>query len=290
MGLDYKDPKLSPYEELQRLKEHPCVQAMLMGGKRISYGARAVNEGGYQSIPRLQFPGGVLVGCAAGFLDMSRMKGIHNAILSGILAADAIGEGATQEGHQSCYEEKVYASSIGQDLYAARNLRPAFQKGFWWGLAYGALDLFVSKGRVPWTFSHGCDYTTLKPKPNCSPRAPLKTDGIFTFDRLSSVALTNTMHRHDEPCHLILQQPDRAIDVNWVQYGSPEQYYCPAGVYEIIQETVKNANEGSASHRPRLQINTQNCIHCKTCDIKDPTQNITWVPPEGGGGPRYQGM
>ena len=180
--------------------------------------------------------------------------------------------------------------SIGQELYAARNLRSAFQKGFWWGLAHGALDLFVSKGRVPWTFSHACDHTTLRVHSKRISHALLKTDGIFTFDHLSSVALTNTMHRHDEPCHLTLQKPERAIDVNWVQYGSPEQYYCPAGVYEIVQETVKNANEGSASHRPRLQINGQNCIHCKTCDIKDPTENITWVPPEGGGGPRYQGM
>lgn len=290
VGLDYQNPYLSPFEELQRLKLHPKVRAMLEGGRRIAYGARALVEGGLQSLPKLSFVGGVLVGDAAGFLNVPRIKGSHTAMKSAMLAAEAIfpllenGEqeqpahGKTAARYQGLFEN----SWLYQELHAARNIRPAFKWGLLPAMAYTALEQYVFKGRTPWTLKHhGSDASSLQLAANCTPIDYPKPDGKLTFDRLSSVFLANVSYEENQPAHLQLLRPEDAIAVNWQQYASPETRYCPAGVYEIVQE------QGA---EPRLQINAANCIHCKTCDIKDPTQNIQWNCPEGGSGPNYGAM
>ncbi len=282
VGLDYRNPWLSPFQEMQRFKTHPALRGNFAGGRRIGYGARALNEGGLQSIPRLVFPGGALIGCAAGFLNVPKIKGTHTAMKSGMLAAEAAAEALRGPGPADLagYEENLRKSWVWSELAAARNLRPAFaHAGLWGGLAYAALDTYVFRGHAPWTLRHPHpDNATLMPA-DAAPRIDYpKPDNVLTFDRLSSVFISNTNHEEDQPSHLHLADPARAIAVNWERYRSPETRYCPAGVYEIV-----GAEEGA----PRLVVNAQNCVHCKSCDIKDPTQNIDWVPPEGGGGPNY---
>ena len=285
IGLDYPNPHLSPFEEFQRFKSHPSVRPTFVGGRRIAYGARALNEGGFQSIPELAFPGGVLVGCEAGFMNVPKIKGTHTAMKTGILAAEALFEalGAeTPPTEVSAYPEAVRASWVWDELKAVRNIRPAFRYGFWAGMAYSAIDTYVLRGRAPWTMAHHGDHESLK-KAKDAPKIDYpKPDGEVTFDRLSSVFISNTNHEENQPAHLKLKDPSLAIAVNLAEYDAPEQRYCPAGVYEIIRD-----DDGSNA---RLQINAQNCVHCKTCDIKDPRQNIEWVVPEGGGGPNYPNM
>jgi electron-transferring-flavoprotein dehydrogenase len=288
VGLDYENPHLSPFGEMQRFKTHPAVQPMLQGGKRISYGARALNEGGIQSIPKLVFPGGLLLGCAAGFLNVPKIKGSHNAMKSGMLAAEAVSEalagGDEGRGVLDRYPERLRASWVYEELHKARNFRPAFAK---WGLVggtlYGGLDLKLIGGKAPWTFHHPLpDHKTLKSASETPKIDYLKPDGVITFDKLSSVYLSNTNHEEDQPVHLQLADTKIPVDHNLAIYDAPEQRYCPAGVYEIVR--------GEDGANPRLQINATNCVHCKTCDIKDPLQNINWVTPEGGGGPNYPNM
>ncbi|MDE2515672.1 MAG: electron transfer flavoprotein-ubiquinone oxidoreductase [Rhodospirillales bacterium] len=283
IGLDYRNPWLSPFEEMQRFKTHPAVRGHFTGGRRISYGARALNEGGLQSIPALVFPGGALIGDAAGFVNVPKIKGSHTAMKSGMLAAEAVAA-AMAEGAVSpdSYPERLRTSWVWEELHAVRNIRPGFAKfGLWGGMAYAALDTYLLRGKAPWTFHHGhADNATLRPAAAAPRIAYPKPDGVLTFDRLSSVFISNTNHEENQPAHLRLTDPAVAIGVNWAEYRSPETRYCPAGVYEIVDADTA---------APRLQINAQNCVHCKTCDIKDPTQNITWVTPEGGGGPSYPG-
>jgi electron-transferring-flavoprotein dehydrogenase len=284
IGLDYENPYLSPFDEFQRFKTHPAIRPTFEGGRRIAYGARALNEGGFQSIPRLTFPGGVLIGCTAGFLNVPKIKGTHGAMKSAMLAAEAVfetladGEG---RGEAKRYADRLKASWLWSELYRVRNIRPAFRWGLWAGLAYAALDTYVLRGRAPWTFHHHPDNQSLKRASECRKIDYPKPDGKVSFDKLSSVFISNTNHEENQPAHLRLKDPKVAIAVNLALYDAPEQRYCPAGVYEIVR---KEAGE------PQLQINAQNCVHCKTCDIKDPTQNINWVTPEGGGGPNYPNM
>jgi len=284
IGLDYANPWLSPFDEMQRFKTHPEIRKHFEGGRRIAYGARALNEGGLQSIPKLTFPGGALIGCAAGFVNVPKIKGTHTAMKSGMLAAEAVAEALAggRPATPESYEANLRSSWVWEELSAVRNIRPAFAKfGMWGGLAYSAVDTYVLRGKAPWTFHHAhADNTTLADA-SAAPRIDYpKPDGMLTFDRLSSVFISNTNHEENQPVHLRLRDPQTAIAVNWEKYRSPETRYCPAGVYEIV-----GADEGA----PALQINAQNCVHCKTCDIKDPTQNIDWVTPEGGGGPSYPG-
>jgi electron-transferring-flavoprotein dehydrogenase len=284
IGLDYRNPWLSPFEEMQRFKTHPEIRRHFVGGRRIAYGARALNEGGLQSIPRLTFPGGALIGCSAGFLNVPKIKGTHTAMKSGMLAAEALADALAGDhpAEPTSYEARLKASWVWEELSSVRNVRPVFSRlGMWGGLAYAALDTYVLRGKAPWTFHHTHpDNTTLMD----ADRAPRITyprpDGVLTFDRLSSVFISNTNHEENQPAHLTLRDASVPVAVNLARYGAPETRYCPAGVYEIV-----GAEEGA----PRLQINAQNCVHCKTCDIKDPTQNIVWVTPEGGGGPSYPG-
>jgi len=284
VGLDYRNPWLSPYEEFQRYKTHPAIRGYFAGGRRISYGARALSEGGLQSLPRLSFPGGLLVGDSAGFLNVPKIKGTHMAMKSGILAADSVFAllGEEQWGVEaSGYGERVKDSWLHDELYRVRNIRPAFRWGLFGGLAYGALDTFVFRGKAPWTLGHHDDHRQLGDKSAYPRIAYPKPDGVLTFDRLSSVFLSATNHEENQQCHLRLKDATVPIALNYAKYGAPETRYCPAGVYEILGE-----DEG----QPRLQINAQNCLHCKTCDIKDPSQNIVWTVPEGGGGPNYPNM
>ena len=284
VGLDYKNPWLSPYEEFQRYKTHPAIRGYFEGGRRISYGARALSEGGFQSIPKLHFPGGVLVGDTAGFLNVPKIKGTHMAMGSGMTAAEAIFEHLFKEdagAEATQYAEQIKKSWLWAELYQVRNIRPAFKWGLWGALAYGAIDTYVFKGKAPWTMHHHDDHSQLGDKNSYPKIAYPKPDGKLTFDRLSSVFLSATNHEENQQCHLRLKDESVAISVNYAKYGAPETRYCPAGVYEILGE-----DEG----KPRLQINGQNCLHCKTCDIKDPTQNIVWTVPEGGGGPNYPNM
>ncbi len=288
VGLDYDNPHLSPFEEMQRFKTHPAIRPMLEGGKRIAYGARALNEGGLQAIPKLVFPGGALIGCSAGFLNVPKIKGSHNAMKTGMLAAEAAAEALQAdegaEAELSAYPKKFEASWVHEELHRARNFRPAFGKwGLLGGMVYGGIDLKVLGGKAPWTLRHTRpDHESLKPAKDMPKIDYPKPDGVISFDRLSSVYLSNTNHEEDQPVHLQLKDPAVAIDHNLALYDAPEQRYCPAGVYEILRD-----DDGS---NPRLQINAQNCVHCKTCDIKDPTQNINWVTPEGTGGPNYPNM
>ncbi len=286
VGLDYKNPYLSPFEEFQRFKLHPKIRPLLENGQRISYGARALIEGGIQSLPHLSFKGGVLVGDAAGFLNVPRIKGIHMAMKSGLLAADAIYDQLTIEEMAERVEVTEYEASFKEswaysELWRARNIRPSFKYGLFSAIIYSGIEDYILKGRGPWTFRHKKrDCEQLEKAQNASQIHYPKPDGKITFDRTSSVYLTGTNHRDNQPIHLKLRDPQKAIEVNYRDYDSPETRYCPAGVYEIIE------NEGEV----KLQINAQNCIHCKTCDIKDPTQNIQWCVPEGGDGPNYVEM
>ena len=284
VGLDYKNPWLNPFNELQRFKTHPFIRKTLEGGERISYGARALNEGGFQSIPKLTFPGGALIGDAAGFLNVPKIKGTHTAMQSGILAAVAYFE-MLQTPSQTpvelvSYQKKMDTSWIMKELHQVRNIRPGFHYGLKLGLLNAAFETYITRGKSPWTMQYQEDYTSLLPQDKAPPIDYPKPDGILTFDRLSSVYLSNTFHEENQPAHLKLRDPKLAIKVNFKEYASPETRYCPAAVYEIVDE----------ASNPRLQINAQNCIHCKTCDIKDPRQNILWTAPEGGGGPNYQSM
>ncbi|HCR86077.1 MAG TPA: electron transfer flavoprotein-ubiquinone oxidoreductase [Alphaproteobacteria bacterium] len=282
IGLDYKNTYLNPFKEFQRFKTHPFVKDILDGGERISYGARALNEGGYQSIPKLTFNGGLLVGCAAGFLNVPKIKGSHTAMKSGMLAAETIFE-AIENGKEDLgnYEKKIKESWIAQELYRSRNIRPSFNFGLWFGLIYSAIDTYIFRGKAPWTLKHHKDNEQTQRKENSAPIEYQKPDGKFSFDLLSSVFLSGTYHEEDQPAHLKLTDPKVAVDYNLKYYDGPEQRYCPAGVYEFIKDDIGNN---------KLQINAQNCVHCKTCDIKDVTQNINWSTPEGSGGPVYPNM
>lgn len=281
-ALDYKNPYLSPYDEFQKLKQHKEIARVLKGGKRLEYGARTVVEGGIQSLPKLSFAGGVLVGDSAGFINVPKIKGVHNAIKSGMLAAQSIFDtlGLNKTEAQS-YQPTVMASWLYQDLYKVRNIRPAFKAGLYLGVLYAALDHYLFKGLAPWTFRHKLsDSQCLEHKSKFKPINYATPDGILSFDKASSVHLAGVTHDDDQPCHLKLSDNTVPIKVNWLNYIAPETRYCPAGVYEIIQIKTERV----------LQINAQNCVHCKACDIKDPTGNITWVPPQGGSGPQYSEM
>ncbi|MGZ8203007.1 MAG: electron transfer flavoprotein-ubiquinone oxidoreductase, partial [Burkholderiales bacterium] len=286
VGLAYKNPYLSPFEEFQRYKTHSTIRAMLEGGKRIAYGARAISAGGLQSLPKFVFPGGCLIGDDAGFLNASRIKGSHAAMKSGMLAAEAICEAlqAGREGDElNAYPQAFRASWLHDELHRARNFKPFMAKGLYYGTLMVGIDQVLFRGKAPWTLHHHhADHETLRPKTEFEPIAYPKADGVLTFDRLSSIFVSNTNHNEDQPVHLTLKDPAVPVKVNLALYDAPEQRYCPAGVYEIVRDA-----DGS---NPRLQINAQNCVHCKTCDIKDPTQNIVWVTPEGGGGPNYPNM
>ena len=284
VGLDYRNPYLNPFEEFQRYKTHPAIRATLEGGRRVAYGARALSEGGFQSLPKLTFPGGLLVGDTAGFLNVPKIKGTHTAMKSGMIAAEAMFEHLQVGGGREvvAYPERLRHSWVWEELYQARNIRPSFRWGLWGGLAYSALDTYVLRGKAPWTLHHHADHTQLQPASRYTPIAYPKPDGTLTFDRLASVFVSNTNHEEDQRSHLTLKDATVPISVNLALYEAPEQRYCPAGVYEIVRD--------AAGQNPRLQINAQNCVHCKTCDIKDPTQNINWVVPEGGGGPNYPNM
>jgi electron-transferring-flavoprotein dehydrogenase len=283
VGLGYANPYLSPYEEFQRFKTHPAIRGFFEGGKRISYGARAITAGGLQSLPKLVFPGGALIGDNAGFLNASRIKGSHCAIKSGMLAAEAACEALkASRAHDelTAYPAAFKASWLYEELYRARNFKPWMSKGLYTGTLMVGVDQVVLRGRAPWTLHHkGPDHAQTRPAREFSPIAYPKPDGALTFDRLSSVFISNTNHGEDQPIHLRLKDPALPLR-NWQEYAGPEQRYCPAGVYEFVDVETK----------PRLQINAQNCVHCKTCDIKDPLQNIVWVAPEGGGGPNYPNM
>jgi electron-transferring-flavoprotein dehydrogenase len=286
--LNYENPYISPFHELQRLKTHPIVAPLLEGAKRIGYGARAIAEGGWQSIPKLTFPGGALIGCSAGLVNVPRIKGSHNAILSGIAAAEAAFE-ALQAGRSGdellAYEERVRKGPIAADLKRARNVKPLLSRfGTLKGTLLGGFDMWlntISTSLSPTLKHHKPDYATLKPAKECKPIQYLKPDGKLTFDIPSSLFLSGTNHEEDQPVHLVLSDPETPVRDNLPAYAEPAQRYCPAAVYEIVTN-----GEG----KPRFQINAQNCLHCKTCDIKDPAQNINWQPPEGGGGPNYSGM
>jgi electron-transferring-flavoprotein dehydrogenase len=284
VGLAYANPYLNPYEEFQRYKTHPAIRGFFDGGKRIAYGARAITAGGLQSLPRMTFPGGCLIGDNAGFLNASRIKGSHCAIKSGMLAAeaalDALASGRAAD-ELTTYPQAFRKSWLFDELHRARNFKPWMSKGLYTGTLMVGIDQIVFGGKAPWTLHHGhADHETLKKKTEVQPIRYPKPDGVLTFDRLSSVFISNTNHSEDQPVHLRLLDESVPVKVNLALYDAPEQRYCPAGVYEIV-------NEASG---PRLQINAQNCVHCKTCDIKDPTQNINWVVPEGGGGPNYPNM
>lgn len=286
VGLGYSNPYLSPYEEFQRYKTHPAIRSFIEGGKRLAYGARAISAGGLQSLPKLVFPGGCLIGDDAGFLNASRIKGSHAAIKSGMLAAEAAFaalQGARANDELGAYPEAFRESWLHDELHRARNFKPWMSKGLALGTLMVGVDQVVFGGRAPWTLRHRhADHETLKTKRETQPIAYPKPDGVVSFDRLSSVFISNTNHAEDQPCHLTLKDASVPVKVNLELYDAPEQRYCPAGVYEI----VRDAN----GENPHLQINAQNCVHCKTCDIKDPTQNIVWVAPEGGGGPNYPNM
>jgi electron-transferring-flavoprotein dehydrogenase len=284
IGLDYRNPWLSPFDEMQRLKTHPAMRRHFEGGRRITYGARALIEGGLQSLPKLTFPGGLLIGDAAGFMNVPKIKGTHTAMKSGMLAAEAVAEALAGDrpAEPAGYADRLRASWVWEELSRVRNVRPAFSRfGRWGGFVYSALDTVLLRGKAPWTLHHPHPDNETLIGAETAPRIVYpRPDGVLTFDRLSSVFISNTNHEENQPPHLKLLDPARAIEVNWDHYRSPEVRYCPAAVYEIV-----GAEEGA----PKLQINAQNCVHCKTCDIKDPTQNINWVTPEGGGGPNYPG-
>ncbi|MEQ9198980.1 MAG: electron transfer flavoprotein-ubiquinone oxidoreductase, partial [Rhodospirillales bacterium] len=279
IGLDYKNPYLSPYDEMQRFKLHPLIRETFEGGRRISYGARALNEGGFQSIPKLTFPGGALIGCTAGFLNVPKIKGSHTAMKSGMVAAEAIFDMLAEGGTEPVtYREKLEDSWLWDELYRSRNIRPSFQKGFFAGMIYSAIDTYLLRGKAPWTFHHHEDHKQLRRADEVDRIDYPKPDGKITFDKLTSVSFSGTNHEENQPVHLTLKDDSVPVSHNLALYDGPEQRFCPAGVYEFVKDD---------SGDDRLQINAQNCVHCKTCDIKDPGQNIHWVTPEGGGGPAY---
>ncbi|NCF29226.1 MAG: NAD(P)-binding protein [Gammaproteobacteria bacterium] len=284
VGLDYQNPHLSPFDEMQRFKTHPRVRPMLEGGRRVAYGARALNEGGYQSIPKLTFPGGLLVGDTAGFLNVPKIKGTHTAIKSGMVAAQTIHEALTgdEAGGRELeeYPKRLKNTWMWEELRLVRNIRPSFRWGLWGGMAYGGIDTYLLRGRAPWTLRNHADHPCMKKAKDCPSIEYPKPDGAITFDKPSSVYLANTVHDEDQPVHLRLKDADVPLRINLPEYGAPEERFCPAGVYEIV-------DDADGKH---LQINAQNCVHCKTCDIKDVTQNIDWVTPEGGSGPNYPNM
>ncbi|MGQ3361251.1 MAG: electron transfer flavoprotein-ubiquinone oxidoreductase [Phreatobacter sp.] len=290
--LNYENPTLSPFDEFQRFKQHPMVRPVLEGGKRLSYGARAITEGGWQSVPKLAFPGGALVGCAAGLVNVPRIKGSHNAVHSGMLAAEHLVE-ALKAGRAhdelASYEASWRSSAVGKDLWTVRNVKPLWAKfGTIGGVVLGGVDMWINSifGASPFgTMKHGkADFETLKPIDQVKPIVYPKPDGVISFDKLSSVFISNTNHEEDQPVHLQLKDPSVPIRENLPKYGEPARLYCPAGVYEVVYANPE------AKTDPKFVINAQNCVHCKTCDIKDPAQNINWVTPEGGGGPNYPGM
>jgi electron-transferring-flavoprotein dehydrogenase len=285
VGLAYQNPYLSPYEEFQRYKTHPEIRKYFEGGKRISYGARALTAGGLQSLPKLTFPGGVLIGCDAGFLNASRIKGSHAAMKTGMMAAEAafeaLGAGRALD-ELTAYPEAFKTSWLHEELYKGRNFKPFMTQGLYKGTLMVGIDQVLFRGKAPWTLRHKhADHECLRPASDFKPIVYPKPDGKLTFDRLSSVFISNTNHAEEQPVHLTLKDPSVPVNINLAQYAGPEQRYCPAGVYEYVQNDAG---------QDRLQINAQNCVHCKTCDIKDPTQNIVWVTPEGGGGPNYPNM
>lgn len=286
VGLDYDNPYLDPFQEFQRFKTHPDIRPIFEGGRRIAYGARALNEGGFQSIPKLTFPGGALIGCTAGFMNVPKIKGSHTAMKSGMLAAEVVfallKDGAADGAEAAHYPETLRQSWVWSELKAVRNVRPAFRWGLLPAIAYNAIDTYLFRGHAPWTFRHHPDHATLKKASQAKKIDYPKPDGAVSFDRLSSVFISNTNHEENQPAHLTLKDDTVPIAVNLADYDAPEQRFCPAGVYEIIRD-----DDGG---NPRLQINAQNCVHCKTCDIKDTTQNIVWTVPEGGGGPNYPNM
>jgi electron-transferring-flavoprotein dehydrogenase len=284
VGLGYSNPYLSPYEEFQRFKTHPAVRGFFEGGKRVCYGARAITSGGLQSLPRFVFPGGAMIGDEAGFLNAARIKGSHCAIKSAMLAAEtahaALAAGRARD-ELAAYPEAFRSSWLHDELHRARNFKPWMAKGLYLGTLMFGIDQVLFRGKAPWTLHHhAADHQTLTPKDLARPIAYPKPDGVLTFDRLSSVFISNTNHGEDQPVHLTLKDPKIPLALNLDKYAGPEQRYCPAGVYEFVDLESK----------PRLQINAQNCVHCKSCDIKDPMQNIVWVAPEGGGGPNYVNM
>ena len=281
VGLDYKNPYLSPYLEFQRFKHHPAIKKLLEGGRRINYGARALNEGGVQSLPKLTFPGGMLTGCEAGFLNVPKIKGTHLAMKSGMIAAQSIFENIDKNDEILEYESSIKKSWLWTELYKVRNIRPSFKWGFWKAIFYSAIDTYIFRGNAPWTIDHhGTDHESLGNKLDYKEINYPKPDNVISFDRLTNVSFSGTNHEENQPCHLQLKDEEVPINTNFELYDNPETRYCPAGVYEIVLN----------DNKPKLQINAQNCVHCKTCDIKDPTQNINWVTPQGGGGPNYQGM
>jgi electron-transferring-flavoprotein dehydrogenase len=290
--LNYQNPTLSPFDEFQRFKTHPMIRDTFEGGKRLSYGARAITEGGWQSAPKLTFPGGALIGCAAGFVNVARIKGSHNAVLSGIQSADhivsAIREGRAND-ELTDYEAGWRFSAIGRDLRKVRNVKPLWSKfGTYLGIGLGGLDMWTNElfgFSLFGTLSHGkADFETLQPLRSVKPIVYPKPDGVVSFDKLSSVFLASTNHEEDQPSHLTLADASIPVGKNLPLYGEPARLYCPAGVYEIVYANAETKSD------PKFVINAQNCVHCKTCDIKDPSQNITWVTPEGGGGPNYPNM
>ncbi len=284
IGLDYKNPHLSPYEEFQRFKLHPKIKHIFDGGRRISYGARALNEGGFQSLPKLSFPGGAILGCDAGTLNTPKIKGTHTAMKSGMIASDLVFKELVSDSRNdeiSNLNKSFMNSWAGQELKNARNVRPSFKYGLKIGMMLSGIDQIIFRGKAPWTLKHAEeDHLALKKKDEAKIIKYPKPDGKITFDRLTNVSFTSTYHEENQPCHLKLNDEKLAISNNLLLYDSPEQRYCPAGVYEILYD----------SGSPKLNINSQNCIHCKTCDIKDPLQNINWITPEGGGGPNYTNM
>jgi electron-transferring-flavoprotein dehydrogenase len=292
VGLAYANPYLNPYEEFQRYKTHPHIRPHLEAGKRVAYGARAITAGGLMSLPKLVFPGGALIGDEAGFLNASRIKGSHAAIKSGMLAAEAAFE-ALQAG-RSGDELEAYPAAFGEswlfdELYRARNFKQWMSKGLYPGTLMVGIEQTLLGGKFPWTLHHRhADHEALRPASECRPIDYPKPDGKLTFDRLSSVFISNTNHEENQPCHLTLKDASVPVSVNLAKYAGPEQRYCPAGVYEFVDDSPLPAGQGAGGKR--LQINAQNCVHCKTCDIKDPTQNIVWVAPQGGGGPNYPNM
>ncbi|MCC7304940.1 MAG: electron transfer flavoprotein-ubiquinone oxidoreductase [Alphaproteobacteria bacterium] len=283
IGLDYKNTYLHPFKEMQRFKTHPAIRDMFAGARRVAYGGRALVEGGFQSLPKLTFQGGLLIGDTAGFLNVPKIKGTHTAMKSGIVAAEAVAEllGDGVYGKECVqYPEKLKASWVWKELKKVRNIRPGFHRGLWFGLLNAAFET-VTLGLAPWTLKNHADHSQLRKARDCKKIDYPKPDGVLTFDLLTSLSFSNTNHAEDQPSHLKLKNPSVPVDVNLPEYDEPAQRYCPAGVYEVVRDESGN---------PRFQINAQNCIHCKTCDIKDPSQNIDWTVPQGGGGPNYPNM
>ena len=287
IGLDYKNPHLSPFDEFQRFKTHPKIRPLFEGGRRIAYGARALNEGGFQSIPKLTFPGGLIVGCGAGFLNVPKIKGTHTAMKSGMTAAEAVENALRTRGLEpgaeiEDYKARLEKTWLWDELHKVRNIRPGFRAGLMLGLINAGIDTILFRGKAPWTLRNHHDHETLQLAAHCQKIDYPKPDGVVSFDKPSSVFLSNTNHEENQPVHLKLDNSSVPVNFNLRLYDAPEQRFCPAGVYEIIAD-----EEGE---NPQLQINAQNCVHCKTCDIKDASQNINWVVPEGGGGPNYPNM